>query len=158
MVREKQHRLPDELYRGIQVVSFTGCIRNRDSFFTTRDRFTIFEEMLLNSLKRFEALAELHLFMPDHAHLLLRGASETADVLRSMRSFKQATGFWLSRNHSAVHWQKDFYDHILRKNEEIKTQILYILNNPVRKGFVQNWKNYPFKGSTIYKLEECDSV
>ena len=158
MIREKHHRLMDDLYRGTQVVSFTACVRNRVPFFTTQDRFTIFEEMLLDELKRFECGCEVYLFMSDHAHLLLRGESEKADVLRAMRSFKQKTGFWLSRNHASVHWQKDFYDHILRTNEAIGRHILYILNNPVRNGLVENWKDYPFKGSTVHKLNEWDSL
>ena len=154
IIHEKPHRLANELYRSVKVVSITACIRNRTPFFTMSDGFTIFEEMLLNALERFECGAEVYMFMPDHAHLLLRGETDTADVLRAMRLFKQKTGFWLSRNHSAVHWQKDFYDHILRQNEEIKKHIQYILNNPVRKGLVENRKDYPFKGSTIHKLDE----
>jgi len=74
-----------------------------------------------------------------------------------MRFFKQKTGFWLSRNHSTVHWQKDFYDHIVRSNEAIEKHIQYILNNPVRMGLVGNWKDHPFKGSTIHRLDEWDT-
>jgi len=47
-----------------------------------------------------------------------------------------------------------FYDHILRKDEDIPKQINYILQNPVRKGLVKNWKDYPYKGSTLYNLNE----
>ena len=49
-IQEKHHRLPTELYRGTLVVSFTACVKNKVSFFTTHDRFNIFEEMLLNVL------------------------------------------------------------------------------------------------------------
>ncbi|MGB2870177.1 MAG: hypothetical protein WBD36_17140, partial [Bacteroidota bacterium] len=70
----------------------------------------------------------------------------------------QQTGFWLSQNHPSVHWQKDFYDRILRDEEEVERHILYILENPVKKGMVENWKEYPYKGSTVYKLDEMDFV
>src|SRR5713101_737002 len=158
MIREKHHRLSPDLYRGFTMVSITACVKNKDSFFTTEDRFAIFQEILLDELKRFECGADVYLFTPDHAHLLLHGESETADVLRAMRSFKQKTGFWFSRNHSSILWQKDFYDHIVRNDKGIERQILYMLNNPVRKGLVENWKDYPFKGSTICKLDEWDFV
>ena len=157
MIQEKHHRLPDEFYCGLKVVSLTACVKNRTSFFTTQDRFTIFEAMLLEALQRFKCGAEVYLFMPDHAHLLLRGESETTDILRVMRSFKQKTGFWLSRNHPSVQWQKDFYDHILRNDEAIEKHILYIVNNPVRKEIVANWKEYRFKGSTMHNLDEWNS-
>ncbi len=110
--------------------------------------------MLLSALKQFECEAEIYLFMPDHVHLLLRGQAESADVLRSMKSFKQKTGFWLSQKYPPVRWQKDFYDHVLRTEDEIPKHIQYILNNPVRACLVDNWKNYPFKGSTVYNLNE----
>ena len=100
MIREKHHRLMDDLYRGTQVVSFTACVKNRVPFFTTQDRFTVFEEMLHDELKRFECGCEVYLFMPDHAHLLLRGESEKADVLRAMRSFK--TENWCSGPHAIM--------------------------------------------------------
>lgn len=54
----------------------------------------------------------------------------------------------------AIKWQKDFYDHILRKDEDVKKHVMYILNNPVRRGIVENWKDYPYKGSTKFNFYE----
>lgn len=135
LIREQHHRLPAELYRGFHVVSFTACLKDRTAFFSTMDRFKTFEGILLAEVRRFECAAEVYLFMPNHVHTLLRGESESADVLKAMREFKRKTGYWLARNQMSVHWQKDFYDHVLRGNEEIETHIRYLLNNPVRKGW-----------------------
>jgi len=156
MIREKRHRLAYEVYRGSRAVSITACVKKRVSFFTTEARFAIFEGMLLDALKKFQCEAEVYLFMPDHAHLLLRGKCETSDILGAMRAFKQKSGFWLSCHHSSVRWQKDYYDHILRSDEALEKHVFYILNNPVRKGIVENWKKYPFKGSTVYNLDDWD--
>lgn len=41
-------------------------------------------------------------------------------------------------------WQRGFYDHALRKEEDIRTSAEYIVNNPVRAGLVENWVDYPF--------------
>lgn len=154
IIREKYHRLPEEIYRGFNIVAFTACIKERISFFTTEDRFKQCEELLLDSLQKHQSSAEVYVFMPDHVHLLLRGESETSDVLKAMKLFKQKSGFWLSKNYHTVLWQKDFYDHILRKDQDLPKQINYILNNPVRAGIVDTWKQYPFKGSTRYNLNE----
>ncbi|MDZ7623878.1 MAG: hypothetical protein U5J96_05445 [Ignavibacteriaceae bacterium] len=70
--------------------------------------------------------------------------------------FKKKTGFWLYKNKPDYKWQKDYYDHILRKEEDLETLIKYILNNPVRIGLVENWKLYKFKGSTVYNLDEWE--
>ncbi|MBI3194841.1 MAG: transposase [Ignavibacteriae bacterium] len=156
IVREQHHRLDPECYRGMLVVHFTACILHRKSFFVNGAVFTKAEEILIKQLRRFHVDAEVYLFMPDHCHILLRGNEDTSDVLECMNMFKQHTGFWLYKEYSEIHWQKDFYDHILRSEEDVRTVTLYILNNPVRKELVGHWKEYPFKGSSVHNLEEWD--
>jgi REP element-mobilizing transposase RayT len=68
-------------------------------------------------------------------------------------SYKQKTGYWLSQNMPAVRWQKDFYDHIIRSEHTIASQVKYILDNPVRKGIVSSWQEYPFHGAIGCSLE-----
>jgi len=156
MIREKKHRLPLVAYRGFQVVSFTACIKLRTPFFTTPELFDNFKEMLLRGLREYECASDIYLFMPDRTHIICRGQSETADTWRAMKAFKQYSGFWLAANRPSHRWQKDFYDHILRNDAAIEKHIWYILNNPVRAGLVDYWKDYPFKGSTLYNLDDWD--
>jgi len=94
------------------------------------------------------------LIYADHAHILLSGNTEDSDIKKCLDKFKKQTGFWLYKNKPSFKWQKDYYDHILRKEEDLNSVIKYILNNTVRAGIVKNWKEYKFKGSTIYKLDE----
>ena len=70
--------------------------------------------------------------------------------------FKQKTGYWFTKNRKEVKWQKDYYDHILRSEENLIVHLKYILNNPVRTGLVGYWRNYPYKRSTIYNLAEWE--
>ena len=51
-------------------------------------------------------------------------------------------------------WQRSFYDPGLRKDEDLIKVAEYIVSNPVRKGLVEDWKAYPFKGSTIYDFDQ----
>ncbi len=53
--------------------------------------------------------------------------------------------------------QKDFYDHIHRKDEDLIRHVRYLLENPVRKGLAARWQDYKFKGSLDYDLEEIIS-
>ena len=94
--------------------------------------------------------------MPNHIHLITSGKSEESDCLGFLKSFKQGTGYWLARNRNQYSWQKDFYDHIIRNDEDIRNQIYYILRNPIRAEIVIHWKNYSYKGSTIYNLDEFE--
>jgi len=149
---EKKHRLQRELYKGNKIITFTLCIVDRKNVFINYKIFSTMEKFLLNSLKKFNCLSLVHLFMPDHCHITIEGCSEGADLWKCIVNFKQYSGFWLAKNN--IKWQKDFYDHILRKEEDIKKHVMYILNNPVRKGIVENWKNYPYKGSTKFDFNE----
>ena len=154
LIREKKHRLYPEVYVGEEIISFTLCIKNRNNFFTNIERFKIFEDYLLNELKAFNCSAYVYLFMPDHSHLVLTGNESKANIKKCLGMFKQKTGFWLSNNNKKIKWQKDYYDHILRSQENLIVHLKYILNNPVRACLVEYWKQYPYKGSTIYNLDE----
>jgi len=65
-----------------------------------------------------------------------------------------ADGLLLKQNRPSVRWQKDFYDHIIRKSEDLGAQVRYIAMNPVRKELVQMWHKYPFTGAFGVDLEK----
>jgi REP element-mobilizing transposase RayT len=152
MIIEKKHRLPREAYRGFVRASFTACIENRRDYFITKEDFEIHQGHLLRALSKHNCASEVHLFMPDHLHVIITGLSEFSDVYGAMKLFKQYSGFWLGRNRHEIHWQEDFHDHILRQEEGLAKLITYILNNPVRAGICERWEDYPFKGSTVFDL------
>ena len=154
--KERNHRLPKELYTGEIAVSFTACIKDRKRLFTDENIFNEFEKILLDELKSTSCSSFVYLFMPDHFHTIITGNGPEANLKTCMDKYKQKTGYWLSKNITDRKWQKDYYDHILRDEENLEIQVKYILNNPVRAGLVDNWKDYPFKGSTIFKLNEWE--
>jgi putative transposase len=153
-IKERKHRLPREAYVGRVRCAFTICVFDKRTLFVTDHIFRSMEEMLLDVLKKSICDAHIYLFMPDHCHLLIEGKVDESDLWQCMVDFKQRSGYWFSRNHSSEEWQKDFYDHILKKDEDLEKQVRYILWNPVRRGLVEDWKAYPFKGSTIYDFDK----
>jgi putative transposase len=155
-ILEKKHRLDHEIYVGKILISFTLCVKDRKKLFIDLMVFKQFESMLISELAVSNCIAYIYLFMPDHVHLLLSGNSEESDIKKCVDRFKKQTGFWLYKNKPEYKWQKDYYDHILRKEEDLETQLKYILNNPVRAGIVENWKQYTFNGSTMYNLDEWE--
>jgi REP element-mobilizing transposase RayT len=158
--REKNHRLDPSLYRGNVAVAFTCCEHYRKRMFKEEPLTRHFMMTLEQECARFSCDLIVYVFMPDHAHMLVAGRDPSADTLKAMTHFQQKTGYWLSKNSPHFQWQKDYYEHILRTWEraeaEIKKQVRYILENPMRKGIVSHWKAYPFKGSTLYTLDEWD--
>lgn len=116
-----------------------------------------FIEILKEAKKKYNCKNWVYIFMPDHLHTVNEGLSDSSNLWKMINLFKQKTGYWLAENKKEIRWQKDFYDHIHRKEEDLKKHITYILNNPVRKGLVSDWKEYPFKGSLDFSLEEIVS-
>jgi len=149
-IHENKHRLPIDNYIGFNIIAFTCCVFNKRQLFKDNPVILAFEAILLESLDKHNCGAHVTLFMPDHGHLILQGKNEISNIWKCMVAFKQKSGYWMSKNAAGFRWQKDFYDHVLRKDEDIKKHVEYVLYNPVRKGLARNWKEYPYKGSTVY--------
>jgi len=85
--------------------------------------------------------------MPDHLHLILQGQHEQSDLYATILDFKHRAGIylWRSRAHSCL--QKNFYDHLIRSDTELASQLTYVAENPVRRGLVSRWQDYRFTSS-----------
>ncbi len=153
-IREKKHRLPVESYRGSVVVAFTACVSGRATAFVDAEIVRKCEEALLLEAEKNRCEVIAYVFMPDHCHIILQGKDDQADAMAAMMRFKQKTGYWLSKEHPELRWQKDFYDRVLRNEKEIETEVAYVLGNPVRKGMVENWAEYPFCGSNVHRFDD----
>jgi hypothetical protein len=44
------------------------------------------------------------------------------------------------------HWQKDFFDHVLRSDESYSEKWQYMRQNPVRAGLVEKPEDWEFQG------------
>jgi REP-associated tyrosine transposase len=92
--------------------------------------------------------------MSDHLHLILAGTDEQADFQRFMSNWKQRSGFRHKQRTGNSLWQESYYDHVLRDDEEMERAVRYVLENPVRKGLVREFDEYPFSGSNVYSAEQ----
>lgn len=139
-------------------VAFTLCLDKTSvaAGYSLRDSEIVdcFKNQLTVMAERQGCIIPVYCFMPDHQHLMMTGMRSEANLWQTIVDYKQKTGFWLSVHRSGMRWQKDFYDHILRRGEDIAAQVRYILDNPVRKGLVKNWEEYPFKGAIGCHLED----
>jgi len=74
---------------------------------------------------------EKYVIMPNHVHLIIGLYSETGDRPRSplqmvVRNIKSYVSKWAG----FTVWQKSFYDHIIRDDEDYNRVAEYIENNP----------------------------
>jgi REP-associated tyrosine transposase len=87
--------------------------------------------------------------MPDHLHALVSGLNARSDLLAFVKNLKQSTAReYLQRWHRPL-WEKKFYDHILRPNDNASGIAGYIWFNPVRKGLCNHPREYPYSGSFV---------
>lgn len=85
--------------------------------------------------------------MPDHLHVvfLLAGSDPLSEV---MGSFSKFTARRINKvlQRSGQFWQKGYYDRMVRDDDELFRQLAYIIENPVRGGFVASASEWPWSG------------
>jgi putative transposase len=96
-----------------------------DSITFLRDRRTWFPEMVL--------------LMPDHLHALI---SFTWEKLQGMnRVIADWKRFTAAR--FGIAWQRDYFDHRIRSDQDHQSTWDYIRENPVRAGLVTSYEQWP---------------
>ncbi len=146
----------------IQGFSYLGPYRYFLTFCTHSRRQTFFDgDIVAETLVHFRKTAEQEAFailayclMPDHAHLLVEGRTEGADLRRFVKLAKQRSGAAYSIKTGKPLWQEGYHDHALRKDEDIKDVARYILENPVRAALVSHAGDYPYSGSDAWTISE----
>jgi putative transposase len=92
-----------------------------------------------------------YVILPDHYHFLLNPGNSIGDFSIILRSIK-----WnYTRNYKQAHhlsnslslWQRGFWDHIIRNEQDLKHHLDYIHWNPVKHGLAKSpegWKHSSF--------------
>jgi REP element-mobilizing transposase RayT len=80
----------------------------------------------------------LLLLMPDHLHALVSFPEEER-MTKVMAEFKEITA-----KRAGIRWQRDFFDHRLRRHESLDEKAHYIRMNPVRSGLVAAPELWPW--------------
>jgi putative transposase len=148
-ITRKAHRLDPREYLGQKWSFVTMCCENRKPIFRDSDRAAWIVETLRTESILHQFLVDAYCVMPDHLHFLVFGKAPTSDLRALAKSFKQKTGYSYQRGTGVRLWQKNYYDHVLRANEESNQVAAYIWLNPVRKGLCKNFEEYPFSGSFL---------
>jgi putative transposase len=94
--------------------------------------------------------------MPDHLHAFVIVDDQRLNLATWIKSMKNALSKVLRENGiPSPHWQKGFFDHIVRSGESYAGKWNYVRENPVRAGLTKDWMEWPFLGE-IFDLEFVD--
>jgi putative transposase len=137
-------RLRDFTYEGPYAYFLTVLTKGRAAYFKEEKVVHNLIDILfeISQSEGFKVIT--YCFMPDHLHLLLVGQEDKSNLKKFVSSFKQRSGYWFKKKGNEDLWHVSYYDHILRKEESLEAVSIYILENPVRKGLVCDYREYPF--------------
>ena len=108
----------------------------------------VIESLLFNHNKSYE----LHycIVMPNHVHLVLKPIKDKLgkqiSIAKIMKEHKSFTAVESNKilHRSGQFWLHENYDHVIRNDEEYYQTKYYVLNNPVKAGFINNYKKWKY--------------
>lgn len=133
----KRHsiRLKEYNYTEEGMYFITICIKNRENLLgeIVEDKMQlnrigkIIEKELLNMQIKFQqANVNIYQIMPNHIHFILEIKRKDKIIIGNMiRYFKGR-----SSSKTKIYWQRNYYEHIIRNENEYYTICEYITNNP----------------------------
>ena len=144
MQARKQLRLEHWDYSENGVYFITICTKNRKQClsrfvgngFIRSHAGSIAEQQLLALPTHFPHISvDCYVIMPNHIHLLLRIDQSAWDRINLIPTISTVVGTYkagVSRVVGFPLWQKSFYDHIIRNEQDYLEIRTYIENNPLK--------------------------
>ena len=100
-------------------------------------------EIAASSLRHFDG-ERYNIFswsvMPNHVHVVFRPL-QNSSLEGILHSWKSYSAHEINRvlNHTGKIWQREYYDRLIRNQDEFEKTNRYVLNNPLKAGLI-NWK------------------
>lgn len=100
-------------------------------------------QIVADAIKHFDG-NRYHLFawciMPNHVHIVFRAIQKNKldEILHSWKSYT-AKKINKILGSEGQFWQREYYDHLVRNQEEFENMIQYTVNNPI-KANLKNWE------------------
>lgn len=108
----------------------------------------VLDSLLFNHMKQYELLCAL--LMSNHVHIVIKPLLQKPETPYSLaRIMKDHKGYVASQankilNRTGAFWFPENYDHWIRDEEEFRRIIHYILQNPVKTGIVQDYREWKY--------------
>jgi len=137
----------DRVFSDRPLYFVTACAEGRRSILANQKVHEAFREFCSVGLERGFFVGHFVL-MPDHLHLFI---VVPQDIPHALSGWVKGLKRWLARvldeqGVSSPHWQKGFFDHVMRSKESYSEKWEYVRNNPIRAGLVLEADAWPFKG------------
>ena len=138
-----------EIFTSSEHYFVTTCTLNRRAILTTDSIHEQFRTFCQNG-SEYGAFVGRYVIMPDHIHLFVCFHESATGISGWMKSLKNTLSKGLRKeSHVAPHWQKGFFDHLLRSEESYAQKWQYTRMNPVRAGLVQKPEDWAYQGEIL---------
>ena len=135
------------LFTEAPVYFITACTEKRRLLLADTGTHDVFCEYCHRARDR-GVLVGRYVLMPDHLHLFVCIPPGAVGLSMWMKSLKNTLSkHWRGNGIEAPHWQKGFFDHLIRSNESHAEKWKYVQDNPVRAGLVAEARDWPYAGS-----------
>ena len=125
---------------------FTVVTCNRRPFFKKSANVELLKKALAHVRKGYPFSISAYVIMPDHIHCIWRLPEEDADFSTRWRLIKH---FVTVNSHGPV-WQKRFWEHAIRDEDDLRLHIDYIHINPVKHGLAKSPGEWPHSSFGYY--------
>jgi putative transposase len=151
---ERLRRL-DCIFQRLPIYFVTACTHERRPIFGSANINRRLVEFGQTGCDRGAWLGA-YVIMPDHLHIFVVIDDERLDLSAWVKSLKNSLSKVLrGQGIASPHWQKGFFDHILRTDDSHSQKWNYVRDNPVRAGLVKRWDKWP-SAREIFDLEYRD--
>lgn len=130
-------------------VIFITCVtKDRRPYLKTREHVDLFLETIsrVKEINPFEILA--YVVLPDHFHWLMRTEDDSGDFSKIMHSLKRNFTWNYRKLHNVKEpmqiWQRGFWDHLIRDDQDLEKHFEYIHWNPIKHGYVNKPEDWPY--------------
>lgn len=91
--------------------------------------------------------------MPDHVHILLTPAPDQT-IERCAQLIKGGFSFAVRKEYAGEIWQESYHAHRVIDEEDLRNQVLYIVNNPIE----ERYTDYPHIHTAMSYAERLDPL
>ena len=135
---------------------FTGNTLRRQRRLTDPQIYAALKMAIRRVKKSHPFDIEAFVLLPDHLHCIWR--LPAGDMNYAMRELDKAAGrpsgtrsfgggrYGFTRETAGTRWQRRFWEHQIRGDDDFMRHVAYIHFNPVRHGYVQRVNDWPYFG------------
>jgi REP element-mobilizing transposase RayT len=120
-------RMPGFDYHGGHRVLISACTSERHHAFDDREVASQIVSQLFSTARASNIEITVYSLMRDHVHALLSGLADNAHVPTIVARWKQMTGYWYKRKTGRPLWQVNYWDRVLRAEDETLFYVRYVL-------------------------------